>query len=411
MAIDYTTIEEVINDFQLMIDDTSYNKEAQIYQLRLLALQGLRELTFDVEQKVKTVERTVNSSSLFITLPPDYVKLLRVGFRGDDDEFHPLGYKSNLSLDASVQSVINDDPYDENNPYYHTEVGRKYGIGGGQNTLGYYRINRQDGTINFSSDVAGKTVFMEYISDGITATPGKDHIIKLTMAPSIKGGANEGLQNYTYMIKNGSGFRIPSRSGGSITYIFKDSTENPFEDLTSDPTALEIFAPISISQGDSTSSSEIAEAVTRVINEGHPRYHVAPNDTNITASNEGNVVTIVISNLSSEPKDLLDPDGTFDTNLFISTNPQSFSVLGQSLVQLGSSGDVPKIHKFCEEALRSYMYFKYIQRKRGIPANEKQMAKKSYFNEKRLAKARMMNFNKEAAMQISRKAFKQSPKM
>ena len=39
------------------------------------------------------------------------------------------------------------------------------------------------------------------------------------------------------------------------------------------------------------------------------------------------------------------------------------------------------------------------------------MAKKSYFNEKRLAKARMMNFNKEAAMQISRKAFKQSPKM
>ena len=53
MAIDYTTIEEVVNDFQLMIDDTSYDKEAQIYQLRLLALQGLRELTFDVEQKVK----------------------------------------------------------------------------------------------------------------------------------------------------------------------------------------------------------------------------------------------------------------------------------------------------------------------------------------------------------------------
>ena len=57
------------------------------------------------------------------------------------------------------------------------------------------------------------------------------------------------------------------------------------------------------------------------------------------------------------------------------------------------------------------MYYKYIQRKRGIPANEKQMAKRSYFNEKRLARARMMNFNKETAMQISRKAFKQSPKI
>ena len=40
MAIDYTTIEEVVNDFQLMIDDTSYDKEAQIYQLRLLGLRN-----------------------------------------------------------------------------------------------------------------------------------------------------------------------------------------------------------------------------------------------------------------------------------------------------------------------------------------------------------------------------------
>ena len=411
MAIDYTTIEEIINDFQLMIDDTSYDKEASVYQLRLLALQGLRELTFDVEQKVKTTTILVDSTTLQCTLPADYVKVLRVGFKGDDDEFHPLGYKSNLSLDDSVQSVVSDDPYDENNPYYHTDIGKKFGIGGGQNTLGYYRVNRQDGTINFSSDLSGKTVFMEYISDGITATPGKDHIIRLSMAPSIKGGANAGLENFTYMLKNGSGFKIPSRNGGSITYIFKDSTENPFEDLTSNPSSLEIFAPLSTSQGDSTSSEEIAEAVTRVINEGHPRYHVAPNDSNITASNEDGIVTIVISNLSSAPKDLLDPDGTFDTNLFVSTNPQAFSVLSQSLIQLGSSGDVPQIHKFCEEALRSYIYYKYIQRKRGVPANEKQMAKKSYFNEKRLAKARMMSFNKEAAMQISRKAFKQSPKI
>ena len=61
--------------------------------------------------------------------------------------------------------------------------------------------------------------------------------------------------------------------------------------------------------------------------------------------------------------------------------------------------------------MRCYIYYKYIQRKRGVPANEKQMAKRAYYNEKRLARARMMNFNKEAAMQISRKAFKQSPKI
>ena len=411
MAIDYTTIEEVINDFQLMIDDTSYDKEAQIYQLRLLALQGLRELTFDVEQKVKTTTITVDSTTLQCTLPADYVKLLRIGYKNSADEFVSLGYKSDLSLDATVTSQISEDPYDENNPYFHTDMGRKYGVGGGQNALGYYRINRQDGTINFSSDLSGKTIFLEYISDGITATPGKDHIIKLKMAPSVKAGGNAGLENFIFMIKNGSGFRIPDRNGGSIEYVFKDSTTAPFEDLTSNPTALQIFVPLSLADGDATSSSEIAEAVTRVINEGHPTYHVPPNDVNITASNEGADVTIVISNLISAPKDLLDPDGTFDVNVFFPNNPLVFSVLNQSLVQLGSAGDVPKIHKFCEEALRCYMYYKYIQRKRGIPANEKQMAKRAYYNEKRLARARMMNFNKEAAMQTSRKAFKQSPKI
>ena len=39
------------------------------------------------------------------------------------------------------------------------------------------------------------------------------------------------------------------------------------------------------------------------------------------------------------------------------------------------------------------------------------MAKRAYYNEKRLARARMMSFSKETAMAVSRKAFKQSPKM
>ena len=241
MAADYTNIDELINDFQLMIDDTSFDKEAQIYQLRLLALQGLRELTFDVEQVVKTAQEVV-TSILAINLPSGFVKLLRIGFKNSNNEFVPLGYKSNLSLDSTVASQVNDDLYDENNPYYHVDLGKKFGIGGGQNTLGYYRINKNDNAINVSSELAGKTLFMEYISDPV-----------------------------------------------------------------------------------------------------------------------------------------------LDTN--------------------------PRVHRFCEEALRSYIYFKYIQRKRGIPANEKQAAKRTFYNEKRLARARMMNFNKETAMQVSRKAFKQSPKL
>ena len=241
MAADYTNIDELINDFQLMIDDTSFDKEAQIYQLRLLALQGLRELSFDAGQEIRTLQREV-TSSLTIILPTDYLKLTRIGYKGSDDEVHSLGYKDNLTLDNSVPSQVNDDLYDENNPYYHVDLGKKFGIGGGNNTFGYYRLNKNDNTVSFSSELSGKTLFMEYIAD-------------------------------------------------------------PALDAT------------------------------------------------------------------------------------------------------------PRVHRFCEEALRSYIYYKYIQRKRGIPANEKQAAKRAYFNEKRLARARMMNFSKETAMQVSRKAFKQSPKL
>ena len=70
-----------------------------------------------------------------------------------------------------------------------------------------------------------------------------------------------------------------------------------------------------------------------------------------------------------------------------------------------------KVHSFAEEALKSYIYWKSIYRKRAINMNEKMVAKKEYYNQKRLARARMQSFNKQEAMQTTRKAFKQAPKI
>jgi hypothetical protein len=39
------------------------------------------------------------------------------------------------------------------------------------------------------------------------------------------------------------------------------------------------------------------------------------------------------------------------------------------------------------------------------------LARKDYFNEKRLARARLSSFTKEEALQQIRKGFKQSPKL
>lgn len=388
MALDYTDIDEVINDFQLMIDDTSYDKEAQIYQLRLLALQGLRELKFDAEQEVKTTTFVVDSTTLQCTLPSDYVKLLRVGYKNDEGDFVPLGNNPDLSLDASVASQVNDDTYDENNPYYHVDLGKKFGVGGGKNSLGYYRLNRNDNTINFSSGVSGKTVFLEYISDGVSYEMPRDHVIRL----KFNGADSESESR----IVNGTNLRIPDIDISS-SQLFQFKTTQP---TTFSSTSAHIFFT------ESDDATTIAERFSTLINEGYPTYRLDPLNTRLTASQSGDEVILTYNNSTVVPLALTNT--TFNTNTTGDDRPLVSDI---ELVQLGVAGSVPRVHKFCEEALRCYIYYKYIQRKRGIPANEKQMAKRAYYNEKRLARARMMNFSKETAMQTSRKAFKQSPKL
>ena len=311
-----------------------------------------------------------------------------------------MGYKSDLSLDADVTSQISEDPYDENNPYFHTDMGRKYGVGGGQNALGYYRLNRNDNTINFSSDLAGKTVFMEYISDGIGSTQPRDHVIQLNFNKASTTDPNA--------IVSGAQLKIPKSDFATSAHTFTFTTSTP-----SSSNFIQI--------GPNDSSSIIAEKFSTLINEGYPNLEGSsklPVDTNITASQNtsSNAVTLTYKNITANPLFLGNSAFSVNTNQDVvsgGVTSTGVKVLTSSieLIQKGVKGEGPRVHKFCEEALRCYIYYKYIQRKRGVPANEKQMAKRAYYNEKRLARARMMNFNKEAAMQISRKAFKQSPKI
>ena len=70
----------------------------------------------------------------------------------------------------------------------------------------------------------------------------------------------------------------------------------------------------------------------------------------------------------------------------------------------------PRVHIFAEEALRSYIYYKLIERKSSVPVGEKQRARQEYYNERRLANARINSFTKEELLKTIRKNTKQSPK-
>lgn len=70
----------------------------------------------------------------------------------------------------------------------------------------------------------------------------------------------------------------------------------------------------------------------------------------------------------------------------------------------------PSIHVYAEEALMAYVYYKIIERKSSVPANEKARARTEYYNERRKANSRIKSFTKAEALKTIRKNFKQSPK-
>lgn len=70
----------------------------------------------------------------------------------------------------------------------------------------------------------------------------------------------------------------------------------------------------------------------------------------------------------------------------------------------------PRVHVYAEEALIAYIYYKLIERKAAVPANEKARARAEYYNERRLANSRMKSFTKEEALKTIRKNYKQAPK-
>jgi len=70
----------------------------------------------------------------------------------------------------------------------------------------------------------------------------------------------------------------------------------------------------------------------------------------------------------------------------------------------------PQIPVEAEEALFAFMYFRIVERKRNVPAAEKARARQEYYNERRKANARLKTFNKDEALRVIRKNFKQAPK-
>jgi len=246
MSQETVAVSQVVNDFILTLAGDDYASNATDTAIRNFALRGIREMGFDMGQRIKTLELTVDATLSKVDLPVDFVALTKLGVVGSDGLVYSFVKNDSLNLlkdnaqsgfpaymDAFESYVYRD--YISN-----TSNGRLYGLGGGKG-LGEYRINFEQNRIELSTNSAISKVLIEYVGDEALAVN-------------------------------------------------------------------------------------------------------------------------------------------------------------------------PVIHVFAEEALRTYMYYKIIERKSNVPANEKARARQEYYNERRKANARMKSFGKQDALAMLRKNFRQSPK-
>jgi hypothetical protein len=172
------------------------------------AQRGMQELNYDVLKSQKAIEVTLNTATLAIPIPQDYVNYISVNYIDDSGVKRPI-QKTRLSSNASFlpiqdenfgfiytsdgkvveasdsvaeqrfkeatkEDIIEQDKLNfdvDQDLYGQLNFGQRYGKEPEITMVnGFYTINYRTNSFNFSSDLSGKTIHIEYISDGIATT-------------------------------------------------------------------------------------------------------------------------------------------------------------------------------------------------------------------------------------------------
>jgi len=169
----------------------SENIRDRIYTI---ALSGLRELHLDVNGIIKIAELCINDNDT-VDLPNDFINYRKIGIVGGDGQIHSMGVDNNISLQPDcgvdgrdVQADGSMVPFNSL-PFAGTFWGVTYGngalfgIGGGNNALGYFRVNKKtnqlwlSGLTSYGPYGTGRitSVIVEYIAD--INSDGEDFIV------------------------------------------------------------------------------------------------------------------------------------------------------------------------------------------------------------------------------------------
>jgi hypothetical protein len=198
MARNYVNLEQIVNDFIITLDGDDFVANATDTLIRTFALRGIREMGFDLSQKIRSLKMNVNTDNNTVELPDDYVDLIKIGVIGADGLVYVFGENRNMhiaqkykvtsgsdllaanAIDSDSDGVFDRvdvtesgqeynalrgyDSYVFRNYLYENSAGQLYGLGGGQYN-GEYRINLDQSRIELSINDHVNTVVMEYVCD------------------------------------------------------------------------------------------------------------------------------------------------------------------------------------------------------------------------------------------------------
>lgn len=204
----YVSLEDIVKNFMLMHsgNHSLVNNEPR-YKILFHAKRAIQELNYDAFKEIKALVLDTDDNLKFV-LPSDYVNWVRIS-EYDNGVLRPLTeniqattatqYLQNTSgviqfdgqnIEVVDPSIIDSDringirksiylndgsPFNGEEGYYFGgfwyfdyTVGARFGLNTETaNINGTFGIDKKNGVINFSSDLSGKKVLLEYISDGM----------------------------------------------------------------------------------------------------------------------------------------------------------------------------------------------------------------------------------------------------
>ena len=196
----YTSLDDIINNFIVAyVGAGKLIPSAKRTDIMFHAKRGLQEFSYDTLKVIKSQELTI-PPSLSIIIPQDYVNYVKCSWVDDagakhiiyptrvtsnptelpiqDNTGEPTQDQTGANL-LSQQSLTEErwknrslttdfQPDDYRYPFNEGLIGQRYGLQPEEAQVnGMFTINERTGTFSFSSDLAGKLIILEYISDGL----------------------------------------------------------------------------------------------------------------------------------------------------------------------------------------------------------------------------------------------------